>query len=171
MSKYLISCYADDHTNIWGFYSSFLIVFHWTSPGERRVPSWAEDLCSSGTCVSPLKPWLLVETVSSWETQEFLEDILGAFIATHVFFPLKKWQDSLTTMSEVIHHQTPQEVLGRSMNVCLETVAFSNVLPWFTKFWKKQWLISVKGRQSLVHVFSGIQNCWFYLPMGGKQTI
>lgn len=39
------------------------------SPRERRAICWSEDLCSSGTCGSPLRPWFLVETFSSVELE------------------------------------------------------------------------------------------------------
>lgn len=49
-------------------------------PDERKVPSWAEDQCSSGTCGFPLRLWSLVETFSSsWETQ-------GAALKLHSVF-------------------------------------------------------------------------------------
>ena len=53
------------------------------SPIEQRMRCWSEALCSSGTWGSPLKPWFLVWTFSSWQRQEAVQ---SDFWQENIFF-------------------------------------------------------------------------------------
>lgn len=117
-------------------------------PGERRVLSSAEDLCSSGTCGSPLRLWSLVETFSSWELEGAplkLHVVLGAGVSNQRslgpaagsdvegFCPFGDLQMNHDA-SPPTHSPGPQE-----KNTAAEVWQFK-MSQCFIKYWQPNWL-------------------------------